>query len=280
MPGGPAGRGTVEGVCGGSSAGRKGGPGHRGQQRYWPARRRTSRRRGHRGRHYCADAGTAGTHGQGNPVRHRPPGAGAGRGHERHPGRGALRGRDRGPPRPHRHPGDLRGQLARRVAGGSDRRPVDVQPEPEVHGLRPHGARRHRADARAGQRFDRAGRRERRAQAQLLGDDRGRGERGGHQLRVVGRRAVRAVRGKDQHGEPGPGEHRPVGHAGEGVRPGQGRKPGPGAPAGGGVDPVRPDLQPAEVAALVTFLASPRASFINGAHIPVDGAQRKAIMDR
>jgi 3-oxoacyl-[acyl-carrier protein] reductase len=35
----------------------------------------------------------------------------------------------------------------------------------------------------------------------------------------------------------------------------------------------------AEVANLVAFLASSRASFINGAHIPIDGGQRKALMD-
>jgi 3-oxoacyl-[acyl-carrier protein] reductase len=35
-----------------------------------------------------------------------------------------------------------------------------------------------------------------------------------------------------------------------------------------------------EVADLTAFLASPRASFINGAHVPIDGGQRKALMDK
>jgi NAD(P)-dependent dehydrogenase (short-subunit alcohol dehydrogenase family) len=37
--------------------------------------------------------------------------------------------------------------------------------------------------------------------------------------------------------------------------------------------------EPEEVANLTVFLASPRASFVNGAHVPIDGAQRKALMD-
>jgi NAD(P)-dependent dehydrogenase (short-subunit alcohol dehydrogenase family) len=37
--------------------------------------------------------------------------------------------------------------------------------------------------------------------------------------------------------------------------------------------------EPQEVANVVAFVASPRASFVNGAHIPIDGAQRKALMD-
>ncbi len=43
--------------------------------------------------------------------------------------------------------------------------------------------------------------------------------------------------------------------------------------------PIGRICTPEEVANLVVFVASPRASFVTGAHIPIDGAQRKALMD-
>ncbi|MPZ88846.1 MAG: SDR family oxidoreductase, partial [Nitriliruptorales bacterium] len=36
---------------------------------------------------------------------------------------------------------------------------------------------------------------------------------------------------------------------------------------------------PEEIASVVAFLSSDRASFVNGAHVPIDGAQRKGLMD-
>jgi NAD(P)-dependent dehydrogenase (short-subunit alcohol dehydrogenase family) len=43
--------------------------------------------------------------------------------------------------------------------------------------------------------------------------------------------------------------------------------------------PIGRLCEPEEVANLVAFIASPCASFVNGAHIPIDGAQRKGLMD-
>lgn len=44
--------------------------------------------------------------------------------------------------------------------------------------------------------------------------------------------------------------------------------------------PIGKITQPDEVAALVVFLASDIASTLHGAHIPIDGGQRKALMER
>ena len=92
----------------------------------------------------------------------------------------------------HRRARHLRG-LARR-AGCSRTSPRSsgcAVAEPQVHGLRALLPRRAPAHARARQRQHRARGRQRRPQAELLGDDGGRRQRGRPQLRVLARRAVR-----------------------------------------------------------------------------------------
>src|SRR5699024_3964672 len=44
--------------------------------------------------------------------------------------------------------------------------------------------------------------------------------------------------------------------------------------------PIGRITQPQEVAALVAFMASDLAPTLHGAHVPIDGAQRKALMER
>ena len=102
------------------------------------------------------------------------------------------------------------------------------------------------------------------------------------ELRQLHRGPVRTEGDPGQHCQPGSGGDRPVGRPRKGLRPRHGRGPG-GLEAWRRAEasiPLGRITQPEEVAALVTFLASDLAASVHGAHVPIDGAQRKPLMER
>ena len=181
--------------------------------------------------------------------------------------------------RPHRHARDLRGRIARRLARGPDRGAVVRVAAPQVHGLcarLPGGAPAH---ARARQRHGRARGRKRRPQADPLRGHGGRGQRGGPQLR----RAIAEEYGK--HGirvntvNPGPVDTDRWDLLEKKIAETRGISQAEAREFVSSSIPIGRICTAEEVANLVVFLASSRASFVNGTHLVVDGGQRKALMD-
>ena len=136
------------------------------------------------------------------------------------------------------------------------------------------------AHGRPRQGLDRSRGRQRRPQAQLLGDDRRRRERRRHQLcqRLADQYGPKGVRVNTVN--PGPVDTDRWDTLEKAFARDMGVDQAEARRRAEASIPLGQITKPEEVAALVSFLASDAAASVHGAHIPIDGAQRKPLMER